>query len=246
MLIVLTGTDTSRRDKRLEALLAPERAAGADMQAYSDISFSGEGLRAIAENPSLFGQRAVCVISGIGDIASLREEFEDLAEALHASSELFILSEPSLPAAFLKRMRAAGVEPEIFDQKATKKPLAFNVFALTDAYAARNRSQAWALYRAAILAGLEPRELHGKFFWIVKTMLLAKRSRTAEEVGIHPFAYGKAKASAKAFRDGELEAAMTELVALVHESMLSGRDLEPSLEAFILRSLGKPVPAAKA
>ena len=241
MLTVLIGTDTNGRQKRLEAILAPERKAGADIQHFSDVSFEAAALRSLAENPSLFGQKVVCVISGIGDMADKREEFEDISETLAASNELFILSETAAPALFQKRMKALGVEPEVFDQKAAKKPMAFNVFALTDAYSARNRSQTWALYRAAIDAGLEPRELHGKFFWIVKTMLLAKRSRTAEEVGIHPFAYGKAQAAARNFGEGELEQIMTELSILVHESMLSGIDLETALEAFVLRSLGKPV-----
>ena len=244
MLIVLTGGDTVRRQKRLEALLAPERANGADIQAYSDVAFDADTIRSLAENPSLFGQKVVCVISGLGDMAEKREQFEDIAEGLAASQELFILSETSLPAGFMKRMKAIGIEPEVFEQKAAKKPMAFNVFALTDAYSARNRSQSWALYRSAIEAGIEPRELHGKFFWIVKTMLLAKHSSTAEEVGIHPFAYGKAKTAAKNFGGGELEAIMTELCVLVHESMLSGVDLETALEAFVLRSLGKAAQSA--
>ena len=207
---------------------------------YSDVSFDADAFRTMADNVSLFDGVGVHVVLGIGDVADLREAFEDIAETLVASPEVFILSENAVPAAFVKRMKAAGVEPEVFDKKAEKKADAFNSFALTDAFAAKNRSQTWALYRTAIGAGIEPRELHGKLFWAAKSMLLAKKSKTAEDVGIHPYAYGKAKASAQGFAEGELEKILTKLTVLVHESMLSGIDLETALEAFILKTLVRP------
>lgn len=71
-------------------------------------------------------------------------------------------------------------------------------------------------------------------------MLLAKKSKKAEDVGMHPFPYGKAKTSAQGFAEGELEKILTELTTMVHESMLSGIDLETALEAFILRTLERP------
>ena len=240
MLIVLIGTDTDRRHKRLETLVSQEEKAGADVRHYSDVSFNADDIRMSAGNTSLFGQKTVSVISGIGDSADLREAFEDIAEELAVSPDLFILSESAAPAAFVKRIKAAGVEPELFEQKEKKKTEAFNSFALTDAFSARNRSQAWALYRAAITAGVEPRELHGKLFWATKTMLLAVKSKNAAEAGVHPFVFGKSQASAKAFAPGELEKIATDLVVMVHESMLTGGDLETTLEAFILKALARP------
>lgn len=239
MLTVLLGTDTTRRQKRLEALISKERTAGADIRTYSDVSFDPFELRSLAENVSLFGQPLVVVITGIGDIAETRDEFLSVAESLHASRDQFILSENAVPAAFQKGIKALGVAIESFDAIAKKKEDPSGGFALTDAYSARKRSQAWALYRAGISAGAAPREIHGKLFWNVKTMLLAQMTKTANEAGVHPFVYGKAKTAAKNFSQTELQQALADLTVLVHDSILSGVDLEPALEAFILRSLEK-------
>ncbi len=239
MLIVLLGTDTARRQKRLEALIAKERAAGADVRTYSDVSFDQYELRSLAENVSLFGPSLTVVISGIGDVAETRDEFLPIAEVLHASRNQFILSENVLPAAFQKGMKTIGVSIESFEGPVKKKEDPSGGFALTDAYSARKRSQAWALYRAGISAGAAPREIHGKLFWSIKTMLLAQTTKTADEAGVHPFVYGKAKTAAKNFSQTELQQSLKDLTAMVHKSMFANGDLESALEAFILRSLEK-------
>lgn len=244
MLTVLYGTDTQRRRARQEALVAPLVKKGAQHLSFSDTSFDPDALRTIAEQSSLFGEMTVVTVSGIGDNAELRESFLGIAKGLAESSQIFILSENALLAPFVKSVTGAGGTVEKFEG-VKKKAETFNTFALTDAYAARNRSQAWSLYRGAISAGIAPREIHGLLFWCIKNMIIAEYSPNAESAGMHAFVYGKAKSAAKGFQKGELQKLLVEVCALVHEATYGGLDLETAMEAFILRSLAPRVPAGK-
>ncbi len=239
MLTVLVGTDTAARAKRLAALRAQFEQRGADVRAYTDANWNGEALRELAGASPLFGGEIAVIVSGIGDRADLRDEAEALLSEFGASSHHFVLAEASLLAPFLKKAEKHGTVEKTGDILKQKKAEAFNVFALTDAYADRKRSMAWVLYRTAIGAGAEPRELAGKLFWAVKSMLAAAGARSAAESGLNPFVYQKSKRAAANFAPGELERHARELTLLFHETLASGIDLEPALEAFVLRSLAK-------
>ena len=240
MLTVLVGTDTKSRQKRLELLLATAEKSGAEVRAYTDVSFDADALRGLAGSSSLFGGTFAVVVSGIGDVAEKRDEFEKLIPVFADSPHRFILAENALLAPFLKKVTSkGGVIEEFAGAAKAKKAEAFNMFALTDAFSDRNRSLTWALYRKALETGADPRELHGKLFWVVKSMLAAKASKTAGESGLNPFVYQKAKAGSQRFHDGELERIAVELTIMFHEALVSGIDIETAMESFILKVLAK-------
>ncbi len=238
MLTVLLGPDTLARAKRLEALLAPLKKSGADIRAYTDINFNADELRAIAGSSSLFGGILVCTLTGLADSAELRDELERLIPVFAESPHHFIISEHALLAPFLKKVESKKGTVEKFEQKdKPKKEEVFNSFLLTDAFSDRKRSLAWPLYRKAISLGVEPRELHGKIFWVVKSMLVAGGAKSASESGLNPFVYQKAKKGAEKFTKEELAHMAEELTVMFHETLIAGIDMETALEAFILQRL---------
>ncbi len=240
MLTVLVGSDKSARHKRQEALLAPFKKSGADVRVYTDVNFNPDDIRALAGGTSLFGDTIAAVLTGIGDSAEGRDMLEALIPEMAESAHQFIISENALLAPFLKKAESKKGTVEKFDLKdKPKKEEAFNSFLLTDAFGDRKRSLAWPLYRKAIALGVEPRELHGKIFWAVKSMLAAGSAKTAGESGLNPFVYQKAKRSAGNFKEEELQLMATELAVMFHEALVSGLDMETALEAFILRALSK-------
>lgn len=246
MLTILVGTDKERRAKRLDALLSPFRKNKAEIRTYTDVSFSPSELEVLAGSATLFGGHGAVVLSSVADDTEKRDQLEKLLPVLAESSEQFIISESSLLAPFIKKAKSAGTEVETFESKINaKKPEVFNTFLLTDAFCAGNRKLTWALYRKGISAGLDARELHSKIFWAVKTMLVAESASSAKESGLHPFVYGKAKASAKNFPSGELKRVAIDLTKLFHDTMHDGLDLENTFEAFLLKSLGAATPQGK-
>ena len=111
----------------------------------------------------------------------------------------------------------------------------FNIFALADAVGARNGLKAWAIYRSAVDAGLEPENVIGTLFWQAKSMVAASRCSTAAEAGLSPFVFSKAKSAAKNYSPAELQNMMTDLISIYHDSHRGLVDGESAVERFFLK-----------
>lgn len=110
----------------------------------------------------------------------------------------------------------------------------FNTFALTDAVGERRKKDAWVLYQKALASGLVPEQVFYKLMWLLKTMLLAERSSSAEEVKLNPFVYRKSKGFLKNFKPGEVENLSQELVEGYHRARRGEGEIETMVEKIIL------------
>src|SRR3989338_6415083 len=123
-------------------------------------------------------------------------------------------------------------EEELIGPKARSD---FNIFALTDAIGARKKRDAWVLYQKALAAGMAPEEIFFKLVWQTKTMLLASRTRTADEADMKPFPYSKAKGFLNNFKPGELEKFSEDLVLGYHRTRRGEGEIETLVEKALLR-----------
>lgn len=110
----------------------------------------------------------------------------------------------------------------------------FNIWSLTDAVGARKKKDAWILYQKALAAGLAPEEIFYKLVWQVKTLLLAQKTKSAEETDMKPYPYSKAKANLKNWKEGELEDLSEKLVVGYHEARRGEGEVETLVEKIIL------------
>ncbi|MEK9171804.1 MAG: hypothetical protein AAB782_01030 [Patescibacteria group bacterium] len=110
----------------------------------------------------------------------------------------------------------------------------FNIFTLTDALGARKRKKAWILYQKALSAGLSAEEIFFKLFWQVKSMLIASRTKNAEETDMKAFPYNKAKSFLKNFKPGELEKLSESLVVGYHRACRGKSEVEILVEKLLL------------
>ena len=110
----------------------------------------------------------------------------------------------------------------------------FNIFALTDAIGRRNKREAWVIYRKALASWMVAEEVFYKVFWQVKTMLLASRTKTAEEAEMKPYPYSKAKSFIKNFKPGELELLSENLVKGYHRVRRGEEETETFIEKTLL------------
>ena len=240
MLTVLVGQDTDKRLAKQNELLSRFEKGEYEILEMNDTSYDLVLLKEIAGNSGLFGRKKACIIKGLDEDKEKLEEFFSEISFFADSDAEYVLSVSKLTAPFIKKAEKAGARiVETGDSKKEKTYDTFNVFNLTDAFSARNRSQTWALYRSAIAGGIDPREIAGKFFWATKTMMIAENSRSAKESGLHEFVYKKSRASATNFKEGELARIADGLTKLFHESMIQGFDLEMALESFLLTALSK-------
>lgn len=123
-------------------------------------------------------------------------------------------------------------EEELIGPKARSD---FNIFALTDAIGARKKRDAWVLYQKAIAAGMVSEEIYWKLVWQTKTMLVASRTKSAEEADMKAYPYSKAKGFLNNFKPGELEKFSEDLVLGYHRARRGEGEIETLVEKTLLR-----------
>ncbi|MEK7662102.1 MAG: hypothetical protein AAB355_01195 [Patescibacteria group bacterium] len=127
-----------------------------------------------------------------------------------------------------------ALEENLEEKSLEKSSSAFNIFALTDAIGGRNKREAWVLYRKALASGMVVEEIFYKIFWQVKSMLLANRTKSAEEADMKTFPYNKAKSFLKNFSTSELQNLSENLVVGYHQARRGEEEIETFLEKIIL------------
>ena len=83
--------------------------------------------------------------------------------------------------------------------------------------------------------GASPEEIQGILFWMLKSMALATKSKTAKEAGLKPFVFNKARTFAGNYTLLELETRIRTLSTLPQHARRENTPLEVRLERFILK-----------
>jgi DNA polymerase III delta subunit len=185
-----------------------------------------------------------------------KEAFLEKIELFAVSPNIFIFAESSIDKASLKKIEknaekiqeikgikgsagtGAGISAGISaGATAIKSKNDFKIFDLADALGERDKKNLWALYRRAIDSGKAPEEIHGIFFWQVKSMILASRSTSAGSAGLNPFVFGKAKRYAEHFEKDDLMHMLERLISIYHDAHRGMGDFEMALEIFILKEM---------
>ncbi len=235
MLYVFTGSDTIAVRTRVHEFLDAYEEKGARVDRVSADICTIELLRDRAGAQSLFlsdGASEVILLDTPGERAEAREAVLSFAPELADSSNIFILLEGKLLAPIAKELKKHAAEyHEVAGAPAGEK---FNVFGLADALARRDKKSLWVLFLRAQNAELSPEEIIGTFFWQIKSMRLAARTKSASEAGLKPFVYTKAKRGAEKFKPGELDQYSRSLITIYHDAHLGKLDLDLALERWVL------------
>ena len=173
----------------------------------------------------VFGDR-VCADSQNAEIVA------DKLEVIGKSENVFVFLEEGVKAPLLKIFEKYAAKVQEFAK--IEKKERFNSFSLADALGERNKQKLWILYEAALSEGLSPEELHGTLFWQVKSLRAAAIAKSADEAGLKPFAWTKAKRFLSRWDIKELENVSQNLVSLYHDSRRGEHELEIALEKWIL------------
>lgn len=148
-----------------------------------------------------------------------------LANQNLSASELLMLQKSDTPFIFLEDKLLAADEKkykkytegiEKFEVKEIKSAPAYNVFAITDAFASKDKISAWSLYLNAIENEAQPEAISGILFWKIKTMLMTGNKNFSKE---------------------NLKQMSSSLVDIYHRSHVGDMDMKIGLEQFILKSL---------
>ncbi|MES2060156.1 MAG: hypothetical protein V4438_03935 [Patescibacteria group bacterium] len=182
----------------------------------------------------LFEKKIVAKLSDILANKELEDEVLKNLKAMHESENIFIWSEGAVNKAPLEKIKKHAEKAEEFAAKEIFKPKEFSIFFLADALGERDKKKLWMLFVEALRRGKVMEEMHGTLFWQLKTILLAKKTKSAEEASINPFPYSKARSFAKNWQEAELQKAMSHLVDMYHKAHRGELDFEIAMEKFAL------------
>ncbi len=210
-----------------------ERKPGSSIFRLNNEKWSRELFESLFRGQGLFESNYIVICDQLLTLPIEEKKFffsslKEISETKHIF--IFIESDPSK--SDLQKLEKYSTKSSVVLGK--KKKDEFNVFGLTEALAVRNKAQAWEKFHLALLNGKVPEELHGLIFWQLKTLLLAKKTKTALEAGLKSYPYQKAKQASTKFTESELEVRLNYLVDIYHEAHRGKNDLSQELERFIL------------
>jgi DNA polymerase III delta subunit len=191
----------------------------------------------IEENLSgqgLFSSKYIILLDRLSENSEAKEKILGFISAMQESPNIFIVLEGKLlaePKKVYEKYAEKMVICDELDTNTLSKKKDFNVFALGDAFGARDNIKAWTLYRQAIDSGIEPENIVGTLFWQVKSIILAAGAKNTGESGLNPFVYNNCKRFAKNHSLPELRNFLRKLIVTYHDGH---RDMEIGVEKLLL------------
>jgi hypothetical protein len=190
-------------------------------------------IRGLLETRGLFDDiHAIIVRGGFSKKESADVLSQHLQAYVESPHQWFFLEEVITPR-YVQMFKKAGalVHTEKKEGKAEVKGDNRKIlFAISDAVGARNKREAWILYRKALRAGHKPEEVLHMIRWMFRSLFLVAENDSAE---LHTFVVGKMKRFLKNYPRHEIQSSHKTLTELFHQSH-RGEPLEYTLERFLV------------
>ncbi len=245
MIYFYYGTDTEKARKKAKAtvdsLVAKKPEATLIKIGSEEI---GENqIDELTSGQALFSNKFIVYLNKVFDNKGNKEIILKKIKEIGASDNIFIFAEGKMDKASLIKIEKYSEKTENFEKPektlTKKEKLAqigekIDFFEFADALGRRDKRGLWVLFQEVLAEDVPAEEVHGIFFWQVKSMISAKKSQTANEAGMKPYPFQKAKEYARNYKDGELESISSKLVAMYHEAHRGNIDFYVALEKFIL------------
>ncbi len=205
---------------------AIQKKAGATFQALqkkkpdaSFVSFDCDSLTlsdldALVGSQGLFEHKIVARLADVLTNKDISDNILKMLPAMKASENIIVWSEGELNKAPLEKIKKNAEKVDEINTKVKVAKKEFNVFALSDSLATRDRKKFWALLVEAFCKGNAPEAIHGTLWWKLKTLAMSSVRNK--------------------WSDSELQDAMSLFVDMYHKAHRGESDFEISLEKFAL------------
>lgn len=220
----------AKSEQTVESLLAKKKDALV-LRVDSE-NLSVEMINEYSGAQSLFAQKYIVTMLRVLENKEISDEIVDLVKQIAESENVFIWCEEKVTAKDLKKIEKyatkvlqIGEKKEYIQDKGD--------FALAEAFVRGDRKNAWILYLEAIQK-MDVEKVFGSLWWQVKAILLAKKTKTAEEAGMKSFPYSKAKAVANKYDETVICKIADKMIDLYNQSRLGEGEMSVNLERFLL------------
>lgn len=236
MLYIFHGTDTAKVRAKAHSLIDTLQKKRPDAEVFwmDSETFASEKLKELTESQGLFSLKYIVVLNRVFENKDAKQAVLEAVSALAQAEHVFVMVEEAFGTKEITAFQKHATQMVAYDAQKTEKQT-FNTFSLSDALGARDKKKLWMLYIQAKDAGVSDEEIHGVLWWQAKSMMLASTTKSAEEAGLKPFVFSKAKKFAVNFSGTELPRVLADLMELYHRSRRGEYDLGTALEAWILK-----------
>jgi hypothetical protein len=244
MIYLIYGTDKDKARKKaweiVDSLLAKKKDAVFSKFTEED-EITQSHLDELVGGQALFVNKFIILFHEVFENAETKSLITKNIKEIAGSDNIFILLEEKVDAKTLEKISKVSVKNQEFEKKdmTKKEKLAeigekIDFFEFADALGSRDKKVLWRLYQDALIEVVPAEEVHGIFYWQVKSMLLALKCASAEDAKMKPYPFQKSKAFAKKYKQVELEKMSSNLVSMYHEAHRGKIDFYIALEKFIL------------
>jgi len=237
MLYVYTGEDIDTARAKVQATVRALLAKNTDALYFrvTPETLKEYSFEELTLSQSLFKREYIVVLDMLCSTSEGEYMVLSYVEHIARAPHLFFVLEGKLKKETYNTLAKHAASVTDFKTKAARGVETFNTFALTDALAVRDAKTLWRLYHEALRSGVSAEEVHGILFWMLKSLVLAAHARTAEEAGMKPYPFTKAKRAVKAFGSfDELNAHVRRFALLPTQARTDGVPLSLVLEEYIL------------
>ena len=235
MLYLIYGTDTNKARKKLHELLdlAKKKRPEAELFKITTENWSEGQFDELLVSQGLFEQKYTTVLDNLFENKESKVYVLEKLEEMSSSEQIFLMLEGHIDAPSIKKIEKHAKQVQEFQKKEDVKKQ-FNIFAVTDGLIQKDKKKLWISYVDFMRKGIAPEEVHGIFFWQIKNMILASRSKDIKESGLSPYAYKNALSGGRKYKTGELLELSKDLVNMTHKVRQGEGDLSMMLEKWIL------------
>ncbi len=242
MIILIYGNDELRSRDKYRALSSSLLAKNPEASLFKLTSenFASQTLEELTKGQGLFYQKFIVGCDNLFSSTKGNEEILRKARGrlslMVRSDNVFLLLENNTDAKVLAELEKLASKAQKFEKKAGElsKHGAFNIFSITDAFAAKNKNRAWVLYQEALIHGISAEEILWKLIWSTNNLLLVKNTKDSNKLKLKPYPLAKAKAAAKTFSNEELKRLSASFLDLYHMTYLGTDEFEFGLEKILL------------
>lgn len=245
MIYFYYGTDTESARKKakvtIDSLLA--KKPDATLIKIGDEDLSVEKITELSGSQALFSNKYIVFIFKTFDNKDNKELILKNIKEIAKSENIFIFAEGKMDKAGLTKIEKVAEKTQEFikaEKTLTKKETLalkgekIDFFEFVDALGRKDKKSLWVLYQDALGEQVPAEEVHGIFFWQVKSMLLSQKCKTPDEANMKPYPFQKAREYSRNFKEGELENISSKLVCMYHEAHRGNLDFFVALEKLIL------------
>ena len=235
MIYFLYGKDGIKSRKKLHELLdfAKKKRPDAEVFRLTSENWSEGRLEELLSSQGLFDQKYTVVLDNLFEKKDVKSFGLEKMPEMSESEQLFFMIESSVDAPSLKKIEKYAKQVQQFDLVENKREEK-SIFSVANGLVERDRKKLWVTYLEFIDKGFVPEEIHGIFFWQIKNMIIASKTKSQKDTGLSPFAYTNALRGGRNYRTEDLLKMSNDLVEMTHRVRTGKGDLGVMLERWML------------